>query len=135
MTDDLRSGLHGFNESILSGLGDKRFGVPWGSSAAPSFDCWKTSYTEPTCDRYVWNAFGSTGVMFVRVTGGISRDDGGLYPVAAAEACGVKPVRTIGGWRRVEIATDETGQQLSRLILAHIQYTILSRLCNGAMLL
>lgn len=44
--------------------------------------------------------------MLVRVTGGISRVVGALYPVAAAEACvcGTRPVRTIGGCRRVDMA-------------------------------
>lgn len=43
-------------------------------------------------------------MIFVRVTGGISRVDGGLYPVEDTAVCGVKPVRTIGGWSRVEMA-------------------------------
>ena len=42
--------------------------------------------------------------MFVKVTGGISRVDGGLKPVADAALWAVRPVRMIGGWRRVEIA-------------------------------
>jgi hypothetical protein len=44
--------------------------------------------------------------MFVKVTGGISREEGGLYPVEETEVCGVNPVRTIGGWRSVEIAVE-----------------------------
>ena len=40
------------------------------------------------------------------MTGGISRAVGGLCALdAGAEVCGMRPVRTIGGWRRVEIAT------------------------------
>lgn len=44
--------------------------------------------------------------MFVKVTGGISRVVGALNPAAAADACvcGNSPVRTIGGWSRVEMA-------------------------------
>ena len=44
-------------------------------------------------------------MMFVNVTGGISRDEGGLYPVVDTAVWAVKPVRTIGGCRRVEIAS------------------------------
>lgn len=43
--------------------------------------------------------------MFVRVTGGISREDGGLKPAADVALPVVIPVRMIGGWRRVEMAT------------------------------
>lgn len=34
----------------------------------------------------------------------MSRVDGGLYPAEATELCGIRPVRTIGGWRRVAMA-------------------------------
>lgn len=45
--------------------------------------------------------------MFVRVTGGMSRAVGGLCALdAGAEVWGTKPVRTIGGWRSVDMATD-----------------------------
>jgi hypothetical protein len=44
-------------------------------------------------------------VIFVRATGGMSRAVGGLCALdAGAEVWGMRPVRTIGGWRRVEIA-------------------------------
>jgi hypothetical protein len=43
--------------------------------------------------------------MFVKVTGGMSLVDGGLWlEVTEAAVCGSIPVRTIGGWSRVEIA-------------------------------
>lgn len=43
--------------------------------------------------------------MFVRVTGGISRAVGGLWALeAGADVCGIRPVRTIGGCSRVDIA-------------------------------
>lgn len=42
--------------------------------------------------------------MFVRVTGGISREDGGLNPADDVTLPVVIPVRMIGGWRRVEMA-------------------------------
>ena len=48
---------------------------------------------------------GSTVVIFVRVTGGISRAVGGLCALdAGAEVCGINPVLTIGGCRSVDIA-------------------------------
>jgi hypothetical protein len=44
-------------------------------------------------------------VIFVRVTGGMSRAVGGLCALdAGAEVCGIKPVRTMGGCRRVDMA-------------------------------
>ena len=53
------------------------------------------------------NADASTCGMLVRVTGGMSLDDGALYALdGEAEVCGRSPVRTIGGWRRVDIAID-----------------------------
>lgn len=44
--------------------------------------------------------------MLLRVTGGMSLVVGALKPAAAAEACvcGSKPVRTMGGCRREEMA-------------------------------
>ena len=52
--------------------------------------------------------------MFVRVTGGISREDGGLKPADDVALPVVIPVRMIGGWRRVEMATWAlTGQSSS----------------------
>ena len=44
--------------------------------------------------------------MLVRATGGMSFVVGALKPAAAVEAavCGSKPVRTMGGWRSVEMA-------------------------------
>ena len=42
--------------------------------------------------------------MLVRVTGGISRELGRLYPADGTAVCGIKPVRTIGGWRRLDTA-------------------------------
>ena len=54
--------------------------------------------------------------MFVNVTGGISRDEGGLYPVVDTAVWAVKPVRTIGGCRRVEIASAEMSS--ARLVLS-----------------
>lgn len=74
--------------------------------------------------------------MLVRVTGGISRDEGGLYPVETAE-CGVKPVRTIGGWSRVEIAVDRSVELAITASLSSFAYirTILPRFRNGTMVL
>jgi hypothetical protein len=44
-------------------------------------------------------------VIFVRATGGMSRAVGGLCALdAGAEVWGMRPVRTIGGWRSVDIA-------------------------------
>ena len=43
--------------------------------------------------------------MLVRVTGGMSLDEGGLWALEAdAAVCGTRPVRTMGGWSRVEMA-------------------------------
>jgi hypothetical protein len=104
MVEDLRSGLQGSKESLCSSLGDLTLGVVVPSSPVLSFDCWNTSYSEPTCDKYGWKTFESTWVIFVKVTGGMSRDDGGLYPVAETAVWVVKPVRIIGGCKRVEMA-------------------------------
>lgn len=41
--------------------------------------------------------------MFVRVTGGMSLFEGSFCALGPA-ACGTRPVRTIGGWRRVAMA-------------------------------
>lgn len=43
-----------------------------------SFALWNTSYKEPTWARYGWNTLESTWGTLVKVTGGISREDGGL---------------------------------------------------------
>lgn len=51
--------------------------------------------------------------MFVRVTGGMSREDGGLKPVADVALWAVRPVRMIGGWRRVEMAVEVLVNQIS----------------------
>lgn len=41
----------------------------------------------------------------MRATGGMSREVGGLCALdAGAEVWGIRPVRTMGGWSRVEIA-------------------------------
>lgn len=43
--------------------------------------------------------------MLVKVTGGISREDGGLKLAEDVALLVVRPVRMIGGWRSVEMAT------------------------------
>ena len=47
--------------------------------------------------------------MFVRVTGGISLDDGGFCELGA-DVCGTRPVLTMGGCSKVAIAIDRMGQ-------------------------
>lgn len=74
-------------------------------SSSFSFALCNASYVAPTCERYDLNSVGSTVLMLVKATGGISRAVGGLCALdAGAEVCGMSPVRTIGGWRRVDIA-------------------------------
>lgn len=51
--------------------------------------------------------------MLVSVTGGMSRELGGLYPEVVTALWGTSPVRTIGGWRSVEIAI--VGQHQQRI--------------------
>ena len=48
---------------------------------------------------------GSTWGMFVNVTGGMSLADGSFCALGP-EACGKRLVLTIGGWRRVAIASN-----------------------------
>lgn len=48
---------------------------------------------------------GSTWGMFVKVTGGMSLVEGSFCALGP-EPCGRRPVRTIGGWRRVAIASN-----------------------------
>jgi hypothetical protein len=64
-------------------------------------------------------------VIFVRVTGGISRAVGGLCALdAGAEVCGINPVLTIGGCRSVDIARS---CQLPKKSGAVLDLTILAR--------
>ena len=53
----------------------------WASASALAR--WKASYRLPICDKYSLNEEGSTWGMFVRVTGGMSRVDGGRWPEGA----------------------------------------------------
>jgi hypothetical protein len=63
--------------------------------------------------------------MFERVTGGMSRVVGALWVAdAGMEVCGRRPVRTIGGWRRVEIAS-ESGLTLEIQYVKVYKHTIL----------
>lgn len=84
--------------------------LPFRKSCVPpsssfSFALCSASYIAPTCDRYGLNSAGSTVWILVRVTGGISRAVGGLCALDdGAEVCGMSPVRTMGGWRRVDMA-------------------------------
>jgi len=52
-------------------------------SSSLSFARCSASYSAPTCVKYGVNSAGSTGFKFVRVTGGISRDVGGLCALDA----------------------------------------------------
>lgn len=65
-------------------------------------------------------------MIFVNVTGGMSREDGGLYPVADTAVWGVRPVRTIGGWSSVEMAAKALTSQFATSGLVSGKQTILS---------
>ena len=54
---------------------------------------------------YDLKAEDSTWGMLVRVTGGMSLVDG-AFGVIGPVVCGKSPVRTMGGWIKVAIATE-----------------------------
>lgn len=92
------------NSSSFPGR-DKADGRGVDASSSAAFARLNASNTGPTWERYSRKADGSTCGIGVSVTAGMSRVDGGLCPEGAGrEECGTRPVRTIVGESRVDIA-------------------------------
>jgi hypothetical protein len=101
------------------------------SSFSSSFTLRNCSYRAPTWVRYGLNSAESTWVILVNVTGGISFAVGGLCALdAGADVCGRRPVRTIGAWRRVDMAVKS--KPLVAGYMTRAMHTILPCLQHGA---
>ena len=73
----------------------------------------------------------STWGMFVRVTGGISLAEGS-FCAPEVEGYGRRPVRVIGGWSKVAMASDDYNQYVPNSKTAqkcHDLRTIVADLC------